>query len=84
MPVLDEGYAGPATVESYTVFYGRDRQPRGGVVAARTPAGLRTLAHVDVADAAMIAFLTRGADEPVGTLGRIEPRGETGRFWARG
>ena len=84
VPLLDEGYAGPATVESYTVFFGRDGQPRGGVVVARTPAGGRTLAHVDVADAAMVAFLTGGADEPVGTLGRIEPRGETGRFWARG
>ncbi|QGN53945.1 acetyl-CoA acetyltransferase [Novosphingobium sp. Gsoil 351] len=84
VPVLDEAYAGPATVESYTVFYARDGQPRGGVVVARTPAGARTLAHVDVADAGMVAFLTDGRSEPVGVSGRIEPRGESGRFWVHG
>ena len=84
VPVLDEEYTGPARVESYTVFYGRDGAPRGGVVVAQTPEGARTLAHVDVADAAMIAFLTDGACEPVGSSGRVEPRGEAGRFWVRG
>ena len=83
VPVLDEGYAGSATVESYTVFYGRDGQPKGGVIAARTPNGGRTLAHVDVGDSAMVAFLTDGAVEPVGTSGRIESAGKAGRFWAR-
>ena len=83
VPLLDEGYTGSATVESYTVFYGRDGQPRGGVVVALTPARGRTLAHVDVSDSAMVAFLTDGASEPVGSAGRIEPRGETGRFWVR-
>ena len=84
VPLLDEGYAGQATVESYTVFFGRDGQPKGGVVVARTPSGARTLAHVDVGDAAMIAFLTDGTSEPVGTAGWIEPRGEARRFWVRG
>ena len=84
VPVLDEEYVGPARVESYTVFYGRDGAPRGGVVVAQTPEGARTLAHVDVADAAMIAFLTDGTCEPVGRSGRVEPRGEAGRFWVRG
>lgn len=83
VPVLDEAYFGPATVESYTVFYARDGQPKGGVVAARTPAGGRTLAQVDVADAAIVAFLTDGTSEPVGTSGKIEPRGDAGRFWVR-
>lgn len=84
VPALDEAYVGPGAVESYTVFYGRDGQPSGGVVSARTPSGARTLAHVDVADGAMIAFLTDGSNEPVGTQGRIEPRGDAGRFWVRG
>ena len=83
VPVLDEDYAGAATVESYTVFYGRDGQPRGGVVAELTPVGARTLAHVDVADAGMVAFLTDGASEPVGSAGRIEARGDSGRYWVR-
>ncbi|MEO5773512.1 MAG: acetyl-CoA acetyltransferase, partial [Sphingomicrobium sp.] len=83
VPPLDETYAGTATVESYTVFYGRDGQPRGGVIVARSPTGARTLAHVDVADAAMVAFLTDGASEPVGSAGTIELRGEMGRYWVR-
>ncbi|ENY79901.1 acetyl-CoA acetyltransferase [Sphingopyxis sp. MC1] len=79
VPDLVEDYAGPATIESYTVFYGRDGAPRAGVVVARTPEGRRTLAHVDVGDAAMLAFLTDGAKEPVGTAGEVVALGD-GRF----
>ena len=71
VPDLVEDYAGPATIESYTIFYGREGAPRAGVVVARTPAGERTLAHVDVEDAAMLAFLTDGKAEPVGAAGQI-------------
>lgn len=71
VPELVEDYAGPATVESYTVFYGRDGAPKAGVVVAKTPENKRTLAHVDIADAAMLAFLTDGKVEPVGTAGRV-------------
>ncbi|KTE07901.1 acetyl-CoA acetyltransferase [Sphingopyxis sp. H115] len=71
VPELVEDYAGPATIESYTIFYGRDGAPKAGVVVARTPQAQRTLAHVDVSDAAMLAFLTDGAAEPVGTAGQV-------------
>ncbi len=71
VPDLVEDYTGPATIESYTIFYGRDGAPKAGVVVARTPAGERTLAHVDVEDAAMLAFLTDGKAEPVGAGGQI-------------
>ncbi|WP_254535828.1 acetyl-CoA acetyltransferase [Sphingopyxis terrae] len=71
VPDLVEDYTGPATIESYTIFYGRDGAPRAGVVVARTPAGERTLAHVDVEDAAMLAILTDGKAEPVGAAGQI-------------
>lgn len=71
VPDLVEDYAGPATIESYTVFYARDGTPKAGVVVARTPEGQRTLAHVDVSDAAMLAFLTDGTREPVGTAGQV-------------
>ena len=71
VPDLVEDYAGPATIESYTVFYGRDGGPKAGVVVARTPPGQRTLAHVDVSDEAMLAFLTDGKAEPVGTVGEV-------------
>ncbi|WP_245798751.1 acetyl-CoA acetyltransferase [Sphingopyxis flava] len=71
VPELVKDYAGPARIESYTVFYSRDGAPRAGVVVARTPQGARTLAHVDVSDAGMLAFLTDGREEPVGTSGQI-------------
>ena len=71
VPELVEDYAGPATIESYTIFHGRDGAPQAGVVVARTPDGRRTLAHVDVGDAAMLAFLTDGKTEPVGTPGQV-------------
>lgn len=71
IPELDQDYTGTATIETYTIFYGRDGAPKAGVVVARTPAGARTLAHVDVHDAAMLAFLTDGTAEPVGTKGQI-------------
>src|SRR3546814_5395849 len=61
--VCSSDLAGPATIESYTVFYGRDATPKAGVVVARTPEGKRTLAHVDVGDPTMLAFLTDGKVE---------------------
>jgi acetyl-CoA C-acetyltransferase len=81
VPVLDEGYEGAAAVETYTVFYGRDGAPKGGVVVAKTPEGKRTLAHIDVGDDVALAFFTNGAAEPVGTPGVIHERGDEGRFW---
>jgi acetyl-CoA C-acetyltransferase len=74
VPELVKDHAGPAEIESYTVFYARDGSPRDGVVVARTPEGARTLAKVE--DAATIAFLTDGVAEPVGTAGRVVREGE--------
>lgn len=82
IPALAETYVGPATVETYTIFYGRDGQPRAGVVVALTPDGKRTLAHIDVGDAAMVAFLTDGAVEPIGTAGAIIDVGDGRRLWS--
>nr|WP_128893581.1 acetyl-CoA acetyltransferase [Erythrobacter sp. HKB08] len=76
VPELDEDYAGPATIETYTVHYRRDGSPRSGVIVARTPEGKRTLASVPPDDEATIAFLTDGIHEPVGTKGQIARGGE--------
>lgn len=81
VPQMIEDYTGPATIETYTIFYGRDGTPRSGVVVARTPDAQRSLVHVDVTDAAMIAFLTNGRTEPVGTKGKIINISEKGTFW---
>ncbi|WEK44431.1 MAG: acetyl-CoA acetyltransferase [Candidatus Sphingomonas colombiensis] len=76
VPELIKDYAGPAEIETYTVFYARDGQPKSGVVVARLPDGNRTLAHVPGEDAATIAFLTDGAVEPVGTNGAVIASGD--------
>lgn len=63
-------YEGPATIETYTVFYNRDGSVRFGTVIGRTPANARILARVDADDEAMIAMLTDGVSEPVGASGQ--------------
>ena len=70
VPDCDDGYEGPATIESYTIFYSRDGSVRFGTIIARTPEGKRTLARVDASDEALIAFLSDGAAEAVGASGR--------------
>ncbi len=70
VPETDEAYEGPATIESYTVFYNRDASVRFGTIIARTPANARVLARVDAGDEAMIAFLTDGKAEPVSATGQ--------------
>lgn len=81
VPPLDEGWCGPATVESYTIFYDRSGAVSGGVVIARTPADARTCALVDPADAALLAALTDGTGEPVGSAGRIVAGADQSRYW---
>lgn len=71
IPPLDEGYRGPAEVETYTVFHDRAGAAQGGVIVARTPAGTRTLARVAADDLAALAWLSDGATEPVGVTGMI-------------
>jgi acetyl-CoA C-acetyltransferase len=71
VPPVDEDYAGPATIESYTVFYNRDGSVKFGSIIARTPTGARTLAQVPAGDSETIAFLTDGQIEPVGSIGQI-------------
>lgn len=84
VPRLDEDYTGPATIESYTVHYGRDGLPRSGVVVARTPTGARTLASVPAEEDETIGFLTDGRHEPVGTTGTVAREGEDLAIWRRG
>ncbi len=84
IPPLDEGYLGPAIIETYTVHYDRAGSPRLGTVVARTPAGARTLAAVLAADESTIAFLTNGLVEPVGTAGVIIPGAQDLKIWVPG
>lgn len=82
-PELVDGYEGPAEIETYTVIYDREAQPKFGVVLARTPDGRRAIARVPAEDGAMIAFLTSGEKEPVGTGGQVVREGEFSRWSSR-
>ena len=83
IPPLDEAYAGPGRIETYTVFYDRQGGVRFGTVVARSPDGARFLAKVPAEDAAGIAFLTDGHAEPVGTLGEAVAGEDGDRVWRR-
>ena len=72
VPSVDDPYEGPASIETYTVFYKRDGSPRFGTVIARTPAGARVLCRVAAGDETMITFLTDGTVEPVGSHGHTK------------
>jgi acetyl-CoA C-acetyltransferase len=80
-PALLESYQGPATVETYTVFYDRDGAPRHGVVVGRAPGGARFLARVAQDDADVIACLTSGQSEPVGSVGRASSAPDGSQHW---
>lgn len=69
VPTVDEDYAGPGMIETYTVFYDRAGSPTNGVIVARNATGNRFLARVPGDDAAGIAFLIDRAADPVGTSG---------------
>ena len=73
--MLDD-YSGPASIETYTVFYDRAGAPKHGVIVARTPDRSRLLAYVPADDPA-IDMLTAGRIEPVGAYGEAT-RGDDG------
>jgi acetyl-CoA C-acetyltransferase len=70
VPEADDAYEGPATIETYTIFYKRDASVRFGTIIARTPAGKRVLARVDAEDQEMIAMMSDGKKEPIGVTGQ--------------
>ena len=82
VPPVEEDYVGPATVETYTVFYDRDGSPRQGVIVARSMKGARFIAKVPDGDRAAIHWLTSGDQEPVGAAGTAI-KGVDGDTWWR-
>jgi len=70
-PALAPDYLGPASVETWTVFFGRDGSPNSGVVVARTPDGARTLARLTVKDCTALTSVAGTVLEPVGRAGQI-------------
>jgi acetyl-CoA C-acetyltransferase len=76
-PVLLEEAHGRAVVETYTVFYDREGQPRSGVVVGWLESGKRFLAKIE-ADASTLAGLVE--EELIGRPGRVR-RAEGLNYW---
>ncbi|MEQ5837283.1 enoyl-CoA hydratase-related protein [Marinobacter sp. NFXS9] len=71
VPSVLEEYVGPARIETYTVLYARDGQPRQGVLVLRTPSGARTMARVSRDDEEAMALLLSTERNAVGTSGHV-------------
>lgn len=70
-PSIAVNYAGPATIETYTVRFARDGQPLEGVVIARTSANERLMARVPTSDNETMALLLSREASAVGTKGLV-------------
>jgi acetyl-CoA acetyltransferase len=75
VPSLDPAYAGAATVETFSVPFGRDGSPRFGAVIARTPEGTRVMARVEAEDHATLAMFCSETRSPVAVCGNITRTG---------
>jgi hypothetical protein len=71
VPALELAYAGPATIETFSVVHDRDGAPAYGSVVGRTPAGARVFGRVDMADTDFVARLESLDASPVGLAGQI-------------
>lgn len=81
-PALLETHAGDASIETYTLFYDREGKAKSGVIVGRAAGGReRFLAHVRGDDSELIAFLTNGASEPVGSSGFVSTDAEGVNHW---
>ncbi len=78
VPPLVERHAGPATIETYTVRFGRDGAPLDGIVIGRTPAGERLMARVAPDDETSMALLLSTERSAIGAEGhtRVDPFGK--------
>jgi acetyl-CoA C-acetyltransferase len=70
VPDLLEVYEGPATIESFTINYDRDGNPKQAPIVCRTPAGARVVA-LGALDANLVGLLTSETGEPIGAAGAI-------------
>lgn len=78
-PPLLDAYSGPATLETYTLIYGRDGLPSYGTILGRTPTGERVVARVPERDRAGIDMLRNPLEHPIGRTGEIA-LGEQGLY----
>jgi acetyl-CoA C-acetyltransferase len=71
VPALELAYAGPASIETFSVVHDRDGAPAYGSIVGRTPAGARVFGRVDMADTGFVAQLESLEVSPVGLSGTV-------------
>ncbi|AEG51511.1 acetyl-CoA acetyltransferase [Sphingobium chlorophenolicum L-1] len=71
VPIVVDHHDGDATVESFTVIYGRENAIDRAIAILRTPEGYRTMARVPADDAVTIERLTDPARSPIGERGIV-------------
>jgi acetyl-CoA C-acetyltransferase len=81
VPPVVEVYEGPATIETYTIFYRRDGSIRFGTVIGRTPDGARLLARVEADDTSSLERLLNADAEAVGATGMVSSDTEGLLHW---
>ncbi len=82
VPALDLAYAGPATLETFSIVYDRDGAPSHGSIIGRTPDGARVFGKAAVADTDICAVLLSQDASPVGSTGSISMDDDGLQRWA--
>jgi acetyl-CoA C-acetyltransferase len=72
-PELARRPEGTATVETWSVVYGRDEEPARGVVVARLDGGTGPRFAARITDRDTLGWMVAGGEEPIGRSGRVEP-----------
>jgi acetyl-CoA acetyltransferase len=70
IPSFVPDFAGPATLETFTVLFGRGGEPRHGVAIARPGPETRLIARIPAQDTEAIAKLMSVKANPIGAAGR--------------
>jgi hypothetical protein len=71
VPDMIMDFEGVATLETYTIVFGRDGAPEYGTAIGRTASGHRLMARVRADDAATLRMLMDPDASPVGSAGSV-------------
>lgn len=83
LPEVNSNYTGPATIEAYTIQFGRDGQPSQGIVVLRSPDNQqRTVARVDPSDTASLNTLLDDSRSAVGIAGEVRLDADKHPTWS--
>ena len=83
VPDLLLEYEGSATLETFTIVFGRGGEPEFGTVVGRTGAGQRLMARVPANDAMTLGHLMDLDASPVGSMGTVAAGADGLLTWTR-